>query len=571
MKRMKYAYPLYEGPRPYADFNVMLKGCAEEFSSRPALSYRENPSDKEAVRLSFTELYGEVADLATELLARGYAGKHAALIAPLSHDWVLLYYALLSIGAVLVPLDKDWTEADLADTVAKAECAHLFCDASSAAKARAVQAVGGLSPTVWLGEGCEGGETVSTLRAAGARRRAEGDDAYDRVTLDPDAMALLVFTSGTTGQGKGVMLTQTGIRRNIIDGMKMIRPPAGKTLGVLPPHHTYGSTIGILAQMMLGNELYLSAGIKYVPRELKQESPNYLILVPLYVETFYRRILTTVKEQGKEGKLRFGIALSNMLRRVGIDLRKRLFGEVLSAFGGRVSLMICGGAPLNREVADTFDALGITVLNGYGITECSPLIAANRNEASIPASVGFPLPSVDVRIDEPNEAGEGEILVKGPIVMLGYWKNEDATAEAIGKDGYFRTGDYGKLSPDGRLFITGRKKNLIILSNGKNVYPEEIEAEFTAVPGLIDIVVFEGESRRGPEHNAIVAEIYPDRDWLAANGVSDAADYFHGFVESYNRTAVPYKKIGLVRVRDEEFPKNTLRKIMRFKLDRTTE
>lgn len=569
--KKQYGYPLYEGPKAYPDFNAMLRGCAAEFSSRTALSWREKPNDGDAKRITFSELYGEVADLATELLARGYRGKRAALIAPLSHDWVLLYYALLSIGAILVPLDKDWTEADLADTVGKAECAHLFCDPASAAKAAAVQAACDLSPTVWLGEGTGEGETVSLLRAEGAARRAGGDDAFDRVELDPKAMSLLVFTSGTTGQGKGVMLTQQGILTNVIEGMKMVKPPVGKTLGVLPPHHTYGSTVGIMAHYMLGNELYLSSGIKYVPRELKQERPDYLILVPLYVETFYRRILTAVKEQGKEKKLRFGMALSRVLRKVGIDLRKKLFGEVLAAFGGRVSMVICGGAPLNREVADTFDALGVTVLNGYGITECSPLIAVNRNKANNPASVGFPIPTVDVKIDAPNEDGEGEILVKGPIVMLGYLNNEEATREAIGEDGYFRTGDYGKLSPDGRLFITGRKKNLIILSNGKNVYPEEIEAEFTAVPGLVDVVVYEGQSRRGLEHNAIVAEIYPDRDWLEANGVTDAEAYFHGFVENYNRTAVPYKKIGMLRVRDEEFPKNTLRKIMRFKLDQTIE
>ena len=211
--------------------------------------------------------------------------------------------------------------------------------------------------------------------------------------------------------------------------------------------------------------------------------------------------------------------------------------------------------------------VGIEILNGYGITECSPIIACNRSHETIPGSVGPHLSIDEIKIDEPNEDGEGEIWAKGSNIMLGYFKDPEATAEAITPDGYFRTGDYGKLGPRGEIYITGRKKNLIILSNGKNVYPEEIESEFTAVPGLIDIIVYEGKSRRGSDYDAIVAEIFPDEEYMKKNGVTDVHAYFKKFIDSYNVTAVPYKKIGVLKVRTEEFPKNTLRKIMRFKLD----
>ena len=229
-------------------------------------------------------------------------------------------------------------------------------------------------------------------------------------------------------------------------------------------------------------------------------------------------------------------------------------------------MIISGGAPINADILKFFKAIGISTLNGYGITECAPIIAVNRSRRDIPGSVGPVLDIDTVKIAEPNEDGEGEICVKGSNVMLGYYKDEAATAEAFDEEGYFKTGDYGKLVGD-VIFITGRKKNLIILSNGKNVYPEEIESELIAVPGVIDIIVYEGQSRRGIEHNAIVAEIFPDKEYAEKNGIADMKAHLQPYVDAYNRTAVPYKKIGVLKVRDEEFPKNTLRKIMRFKLD----
>ena len=291
------------------------------------------------------------------------------------------------------------------------------------------------------------------------------------------------------------------------------------------------------------------------------------MLVPLYLETFYRKIMANIKEQGKEKLIANMIKVSNCLRKVGIDMRKKLFGAVRAAFGGEVKMIISGGAPINPDILAFFDAVGISTLNGYGITECAPIIAVNRTKNVVPGSVGNVLDIDTVKIDRPNEDGEGEIWVKGPNVMLGYYKDENATAEAITKDKYFKTGDYGKLDKNGVLYITGRKKNLIILSNGKNVYPEEIENELVATPGVLDIIVYEGQSRRGLEHNAIVAEIYPDKEYMEKNNITDYRAHLKPFIDEYNRNTVPYKKIGVLKVRDEEFPKNTLRKIMRFKLD----
>ncbi len=551
--------------REFENVRALAKWASEAYGEKTAYSFRAEPRAA-VTRVSFKQFYADVCALGSEMLAMGCAGKHCALIGKFSYDWVLTYFAALSIGAVLIPLDREWTAADLADTVLKADAEYLFCEEELAEKAALIaERVALAAPPVYILAKNEERNLTSMLESGRARYEAS-PDCFENAEIDVLKLALLVFTSGTTGKGKGVMLNQRAVLSDLSDVIPYI-DFADKTVGVLPPHHTYGSSVMLIGHAMIGCEVYISAGLRYVQKELKEQRPGHLVLVPLYLETFYRKILATVKEKGKEKLIRRMIKLSNGLRHVGIDLRKKLFSSVREAFGGEIKMIISGGAPINTEILEFFDAIGIMTLNGYGITECAPIVAVNRSRHAVKGSVGTVLDIDTVKIDEPNEDGEGEILVKGENVMLGYYKDEQATAEAFDEDGYFRTGDYGKLTEDKILYITGRKKNLIILSNGKNVYPEEIENELVAVPGVLDIIVYEGKSRRGMEHNAIVAEIYPDKDYVEKNGITDVYAHLKPYIDSYNKTAVPYKKIGVLKVRTEEFPKNTLRKIMRFKLD----
>ena len=549
--------------KEYLNIREAVEDMGNLYTDRVAYSYRIKPNDKEIQKKTYEQLRDDVRALTTEFIARGVHGKHVALIGKLSYHWIITYYATLSSGGVLVPLDKDWLAKDLADTGAKAEVSFVICDGDIIEKGRAVaEAAGAEEPiTLEYGEG-----TVDELVELGRAKFNEDRAPYFDAEIDPEGMSLLVFTSGTTGKGKGVMLSQKNILSDIAAPLQFI-DFTFKTVGVLPPHHTFGSTVNILGHNCIGCEVYISSGIRYVQKELKEQTPGHMVLVPLYLETFYRKIMANIKDQGKEKLIARMIKISNLLRKVGIDLRRKLFGAVLAAFGGEVRMVVCGGAPINQDILSFFDGVGIEILNGYGITECAPIIACNHSHNVIPGSVGPACDINEVKIDEPNENGEGEIWVKGSNVMLGYYKDEEATADAITEDGYFKTGDYGKLGKDGEIYITGRKKNLIILSNGKNVYPEEIEAEFIAVPGVIDIVVYEGQSKRGLEHNAIVAEVYPDKDYIEKNNVTDIHAHLKKYVDEYNLTAVPYKKIAILKVRDEEFPKNTLRKIMRFKID----
>ncbi len=555
----------------FENVRALVEWAGDTYGDAPAISYRVNPHKAESrMSVSFCELRDNIRGLATEMLAMGCAGKHVCIIGKLSYEWALTYYSALAIGAVLVPLDRDWLAEDLADTAKKANISYLFCDESVDDKVAVItEKVELAAPPVYI-DAKKHERTIESLVAAGKEKFAESSDAYYGAEIDPSALALLVFTSGTTGKGKGVMLNQTAILSDMSDVTPYI-DFGKKTIAVLPPHHTYGSTVMFIGHMQIGCEMYMSYGLRFIQKELKEEKPEHLILVPLYLETFYRKINAKVKETGKTEILAKTIKLSNAMRKVGIDMRKKLFSSVADAFGGNVKMIITGGAPINPEIIDFYDAIGISTLNGYGITECAPLVAVNRSRNIVPGSVGNVIDMDTVKIDEPNEDGEGEICVKGPNVMLGYYHDEAATAEAIDEEGYFRTGDYGKLDEKGVLYITGRKKNLIILSNGKNVYPEEIESELAATPGVQDIIVYEGQSKRGNEYNAIVAEIYPDQEFLTANAIEDAHAYFKPFIDEYNKTAVAYKKIAVLRVRDEEFPKNTLRKILRFKLDTTIE
>ena len=552
-------------PRYFENVRKLIEWAAEEYGNDTVYSFRPTPR-ADIEKKSFLEFRNDVRALASEFLAMGCAGRHCVVIGKLSYDWAAIYYAMLSIGGVLIPLDRDWQAEDLAATVERAEAEFLFCDTDLKEKAAVIEGKVTLAnPTVYLG-GKEGDVSVASLIENGREKFAANPDAYFNAPIDPHTMALLVFTSGTTGKGKGVMLSQNAI----LSDLSSIIPYMDfgkKTVGVLPPHHTFGSSVMLIGHMMIGSEIYISGGLRYVAKELKEQAPEHLVIVPLYLETFYRRIMANLKEKKKEKLVARMIKASNAMLKVGIDVREKLFGEIRAAFGGKVKMIISGGAPINPEILRFFEAIGISTLNGYGITECAPIIAVNRSKNPVRGSVGHVIDIDTVIINNPNEDGEGEIWVTGPNVMLGYFKDEAATADAIDSEGFFKTGDYGKLDKNNVLYITGRKKNLIILSNGKNVYPEEIENELVATPGVIDIIVYEGQSKRGMEHNAIVAEVYPDKEYIEKNNITDIKAHLQKYVDDYNRTAVPYKKIGVLKVRDTEFPKNTLRKIMRFKLD----
>lgn len=576
---MNKNYPIYKTTF-IDDMRSLVEEAAQNFPDSTAISYKENYWDKEVRKVTFAQWRDDVRNLGTALICNGLREEKVAIVGENSYGWCCSFFAVMAIGAVTVPVDKELPIEDIDGIITTTDCKAVIFGKASEAKIKEILHNGGLktvrrlisvNPESSLRDAELDGKSISSLaemQQNGERAYAEGNNSYYDYRIDVNKLASIVFTSGTTGKGKGVMLSQANIALDMTLGMYNF-DITRKTLHVLPPHHTFGSTVNYVGHLAQGCEVYISSGIKHVSDEIREQQPTHLILVPAFLEVMNRKIWTTARKEGKEKLLKVMMKVSDSLRVLGIDIRKKLFSSVLKAFGGKLELIICGGAKLDEEIINTFDSLGITILNGYGITECSPLISANRNRYRKPGSVGTPILACRVKIDNPDENGEGEICVKGPNVMLGYYNNPEATAEVFDKDGFFHTGDYGKLDEEGWIYITGRKKNLIILSNGKNVYPEEIEADLQKVEGVAEVVVYAGESRVQKDRITIVAEIFPDSELLADKGIEDMQSYFEEQVKNLNAKMPPYKAVKRVKLRDSEFQKNTSRKITRFNIDKT--
>ncbi|WP_027621477.1 AMP-dependent synthetase/ligase [Acetivibrio clariflavus] len=565
-------YPLYE-TTVFENFRVMVENVARKYPDRIAYSYKKDPRDTNTVDVTFSEVRDYVRNLGTELISLGCTDKKVAIVGETSYNWICSYFALMAIGAIVVPLDKDMPVNELTGLLDFAECEYIVHSTSVEEK---IMQIGDSVPTlktyICMGEPkMEPALKLSDLAERGKAKFENGDNSYYDYEIDPDRLATIVFTSGTTGKGKGVMLSQKNIASDMTQGMYLfaITP---KTMSVLPPHHTYCSTVVFVGHFSQGCTTFINSGLKYFLNEVKEQQPSHLVLVPLFVETMYKRIWNTAEKSGKANMLKRMIKVSNFLRKIGIDLRSVFFKSVLENFGGKLEMIISGGAAINQDIIDFFDAIGITILNGYGITECSPLVSCNRNKYQKKGSVGIPIIGEQVKIKDPDENGEGEICVKGPNVMLGYYKNPEATAAAFDEEGYFMTGDYGKLDDEGWLYITGRLKNIIILSNGKNVYPEEIEQEVQRIPGVSEVVVYAGETKNQSNKEVIVAEIFPDYELLKLKGIEGTQaikEYFNKEIKNVNSRMAPHKTIRKVKIREEEFIKNTSKKILRHAIDKS--
>ena len=562
-------YPLYE-TTVFEDFRIMTENVAKKYPDRVAISYKENPRDSETIKVTYSQARDYIRDIGTGMISLGARDKHVAIIGESSYDWICSYFSLMSIGSVTVPIDRDLPADDILNILIAGECGFVFYSPAVETKIDLIRdRLPAVKTYICMGEP----KTSASLRLSdiadkGSDLFRNGDNSYYDYEIDTDRMATIVFTSGTTGKGKGVMLSQKNIVLDMTNGMYFFTLTP-KTMNVLPPHHTFGSTVNFVGHFAQGIEIYISSGLRYIPQELKEQQPSHLILVPLFIEKLYDKVWKGAEESGKASMLRVMIKVSNALLKIGIDIRRKLFRSVLDNFGGKLELVICGGAPLNQEIIDFFTAVGITILNGYGITECSPLISCNRNKYRKDGSVGMPIKDLEVRIKDPDANGEGEICVKGPNVMLGYFKDPIATATVMDEDGFFMTGDYGRLDDEGWLYITGRIKNIIILSNGKNVYPEEIENELSRIPGVTEVIVYAGESASNRKKEAIVAEIFPDSEYIKSKGITDPQKYFEDEVSKINERMVSYKAVNVVKLREEEFVKNTSKKILRFEIDKS--
>ena len=389
----------------------------------------------------------------------------------------------------------------------------------------------------------------------------EGYTDYITEKVDPAKLKMIVYTSGTTGIAKGVMLSEHNLISIVYYGLQ-VSTVYDVGLSVLPYHHTYEAVAGLLVSLHHHSTICINENLKTVMKNLATYKPDYIYLVPAFAEEFYRRIWQNAKKTGKEAGLKALIKTSNGLRKVGIDARAKMFSMIHEAFGGNLKKIVCGGAPIRPEIGDFFDAIGIALINGYGITECSPLVSVNPDSYNDCRTAGIPLPCCSVRIDDPSPEGIGEICVKGDIVMLGYYNEPEKTAEVLSDDGWFRTGDYGKLNEKGQLLITGRKKNIIVLSNGKNVYPEEIENYIMNIPYVKEVVVYALKNEYGDE-TKLCAEVFLNAEKLEEMHITDPVESLKKDIAKVCEHLPMYKKVAQIVIRTKEFDKNSSNKIKR--------
>ena len=545
--------------------------ASQKYGDHPLFAFERNRTDYE---ISYNEFLEYTNSMTKAFIHFGLAGKRVAIIGENSPEWIVTYLATITAGGVAVPIDVALSKEQLVEFAKMAEVEVLaYSTTWSTFIEEHADEFEGVSNFIKLNDysfDFKTEEVYELERFTSVSKIAHTGNTLSDIKIpkqDVEKMSIMLFTSGTTGTSKIVMLSQ----KNICTVINSAREPLSKIdendvlLSVLPVHHTYELTCGIFTALDHGCKICINDSIKHVSKNLKKYKPTMLAVVPLYVEVFYNNIMKSVRKQGIEKTFNFALKASTAAKKVNIDLSKKLFGKVMDAFGGRLCKLICGGAALRPELVATFRAIGVEVLQGYGITECAPLVSVVPFGVYNPKSCGKIVDSMQVFIDKENPSDEfGEIVVKGNNVMLGYYKNEQATKEVLSDSGWFYTGDYGYVDKKGYLYITGRKKNIIVLQDGKNVFPEEIEEYLGSIPHIKETVVV---GRQKDNDLCITAIVYPDFDYTDSIGLKTKEDVYNAIREQINNTnrkLVGYKRIMALEFLDEEFEKTPSKKIKRF-------
>ena len=558
--------------RKVRDLRDLVNYAAAQYGDGAAYLYKEKLGG-EYLPISFRQFREDVYSLGTALLAAGYKGKHIAVIGESRYEWIVTYFAVACGLGVIVPLDKELPVQEVSALAGRADISAIVYSAKVGAKVReALQGMDNIQLICMdLAEDEEEVLSWRKLRNKGGALRSVGSDNYAQLPVEPDDFCTLIFTSGTTGLAKGVMLCHRNLACDVSALYEYVELDRFKDrkvcLSLLPMHHTFEFTATVLGSMHQGGTVAFCEGLKYITKNMEQAKVTYLIAVPLIFENMHSKIWKQAEKAGKADKMRKAIKMVKALSHIDKKVQKRtarLFKDVHNAMGGNVKLFIVGGAASDPNVIRNYKAMGINMVQGYGMTECSPIIALNPDYACKPASVGLPLPGTKVFIDQPDSDGIGEIVCKSPAVMLGYYKDEEETKKVLSEDGWLHTGDYGYIDRDGYVYITGRKKNVIVTKNGKNIFPEEVEYYLLKSPYIKEVVV-RGEDDK--QDMAVTAEIFPDKEALAEAG-SPSGDALQALIKKEidrcNDMMPLYKRVKRFSLRDTEFEKTTTQKIKRW-------
>lgn len=574
---MKKNAPLYE-VRKIKNLKDMLKQSAELYSTSTA--FLTKPVKLGPYQpVSYKQYADDVDKIGTALLALGLSkGSAVAIISETRYEWYVSYLGILNGAAVVVPMDKELGAAETAAMLRRAHVNAVFYSNSQKDKIDKIRE--DLSDLKYCisfdafetdepsNETAAEDLFFTDLMADGTERLASGDRSFLDYEIDSEEMRILLFTSGTTAKSKAVMHNHRSVCTNLQAMCQMLYiGPSDVCLSVLPIHHTYECTCGFLCQIYRGTTIAECDGLRYITKNMQEAQVTMVLVVPLMLEAFYKRIWSAIKaDPEKLKKVNTGLKLTKALLKVKIDLRRKLFDQIHSTFGGKLRLLIAGGAAIDPNIMQGMRDFGFPCVQGYGLTECAPILALNRDVNYKNESAGLPLQGVDVRTINQDENGIGEFIAKGDNLMLGYYGDPELTAEAI-VDGYYHTGDLGYIDEDGFLIITGRKKNVIVNRNGKNIFPEEIEFYLNRNDEITESMIYGEENENGDW--IIKAEIVPDLEnvKLALGNENPTADEIRKLIDekvkATNREMQNYKAIRQFTVRETELPKNTSRKILR--------
>lgn len=566
MDILKQSTVMYEN-RTYADFRELLNSSAELYKDRNAFIIKHKKSRKEFTYeyITFGEFRNQVNWFGTGLMKRGFLGHRIAIIGKNRYEWLLSYLSAACGLGMCVPLDKGLPYEELESSLARSYSDVLIFDKAHKADVEKVIAEGKTQAKTFICmDEIEGYPSVKEIIEEGRQAMEAGDDAYTKLPIDNEAVTFLLFTSGTTSMAKAVMLSH----RNIMSNVEMIQKvlevyPEDVSMAFLPYHHTFGA-LGQFVLLSRGAVTTYCDGLRYLQDNLVEYKVSLFFCVPLLIESIYKKVMASVKKQGKEKTVAFGMKLTKFLLKFGIDIRRKIFKEVLDQLGGNIRLVVSGAAAIDPIALEGFQSFGITALQGFGMTEASPVLAVETIKNNKLGSIGRPLPGVEAAIVDKNEEGIGELIARGENVMHGYYENEEETAKVL-EDGWLHTGDLA-YEEDGYIFICGRKKNVIVLRNGKNVYPEELEVLINNLPYVEESMVF-GEARHHDGNDrdlAICAKIVYKPDAFETEDPAEIEALIKKDIDAINDTLPSYKQMLRIITTDQEMVKTTTGKVKRF-------
>ena len=560
--------PIYKVEK-YTDIKDMLNKSGEKYGDRPAYLFRTDKPGK-LREITHREFREQITQLGTKLIDMGLKDKRIAVIGENCYEWAVSYLAVVTGTGIVVPLDKALPENEIESLILRSEVEAIFYTNKYTEIMNKIKEKHNTKIQYFISMNSEKNEndiySFKQLIEEGEELVKNGDRRFIDAKIDPDVMGIMLFTSGTTAMSKAVMLSHKNIVSNLFDITSVIKlVPEDRMLSFLPLHHTFESTVGFLYPISCGCAIVFCDGIRHIGDNIKEFDITAMISVPALFEGMYRKVKKGIEKKGKWEKVQKGVKISNFLRKFGIDLRQKLFKEVHEAVGTKLRLFVAGGAALDPEYEKGFQDLGFTIYQGYGLTETSPVVAAEDDKYQRLGSIGKAFPSMDVKIDNPNEEGIGELMAKGPTVMLGYYENEEATKETIEPDGWLHTGDLAKIDKDGYIFITGRKKFVIVLKNGKNIYPEELEALINKIEGIKESFVY-GRPEEDGDYK-ICAKIVYDAEVMQEiynkQNEDEIKEIIWNEVKKINKQMPAYKYIRDIIVTEKDLIKTTTQKIKR--------